>query len=203
MQLPTLETENVVLDSLLKDNGLIIPTYATLIHELKQVFGTTFFDPKRFLNQYSNIDELIYNYALSGTYMVVWNKKSGNPVGIIGYRLEYGSEQRPEVVSFDIMFIKEAWGTMIPLESCQSLINYMFKKLRIQRIEAFVTQGSFFRNDIYEKLDFKCEGEARNSIQINGKWTSQKLFGLLKADFNNSKRKRNSKQPIFKSKVLV
>jgi ribosomal-protein-alanine N-acetyltransferase len=62
------------------------------------------------------------------------------------------------------------------------LIPYIFKTLKLHRIEAACLPDNEASIRLLEKTGFQYEGLARNYLYINGRWQDHKLYALLRSD---------------------
>ena len=67
-------------------------------------------------------------------------------------------------------------------ESMRSIIPYIFKNLKIHRIQAFTLDNNTSSRNLLEKLNFKNEGVLRKAMKINNVWEDHLLFALLNSD---------------------
>ena len=67
-------------------------------------------------------------------------------------------------------------------ESMRSIIPYIFKNLKINRIQAFTLNDNISSRNLLEKLNFKKEGVLREAMKINNVWEDHILYALLNSD---------------------
>ena len=67
-------------------------------------------------------------------------------------------------------------------ESMRSIIPYIFKNLKINRIQAFTLNNNISSRKLLEKLNFKNEGVLREAMKINNVWEDHILYALLNSD---------------------
>ena len=67
-------------------------------------------------------------------------------------------------------------------ESMRSIIPYIFRNLKINRIQAFTLDNNFNSRNLLEKLNFKNEGVLRKAMKINNVWEDHILYALLNSD---------------------
>ena len=67
-------------------------------------------------------------------------------------------------------------------ESMRSIIPYIFKNLKINRIQAFTLNNNISSRNLLEKMNFKNEGVLREAMKINNVWEDHILYALLNSD---------------------
>ena len=67
-------------------------------------------------------------------------------------------------------------------ESMRSIIPYIFKNLKINRIQALTLENNFSSRKLLEKIGFKNEGVLRKAMKINNIWEDHILYALLNND---------------------
>ncbi|MDD3284536.1 MAG: GNAT family protein [Patescibacteria group bacterium] len=110
----------------------------------------------------------------------IQDKKSGKIIGGIGLD-EINQKNKSAVLGYWLG--KKYWGNKIMTEATKLIINYAFKNLKLQRIQATVMHPNIVSMKVLEKNGFKCEGILRKKILKNNKWMDIHVFGLLKNEF--------------------
>lgn len=75
------------------------------------------------------------------------------------------------------------WNQGIMTEALNTIIEYGFTALEVNRIEAEVMPGNKASIQVLQKCDFKKEGLLRDWSLINGQPTDMFMFSLLKTDW--------------------
>jgi ribosomal-protein-alanine N-acetyltransferase len=65
----------------------------------------------------------------------------------------------------------------------ETVIDFGFNSLEINRIEAEVMQGNIVSEKVLEKSGFKNEGVLRQWMYWNGNYYDMTMFSLLKKDY--------------------
>jgi len=80
---------------------------------------------------------------------------------------------------------KEYWGKGYMTEAVQAMLNFGFKHLGLERIEA----GCFTRNTasrrVLEKVGFKYEGCARHKYFKDGEFLDEYRFAILRQEYSH------------------
>ena len=77
---------------------------------------------------------------------------------------------------------ERAAGKGMMLAALQAAIPYIFRTLRLHRIEAACIPDNNRSLRLLEKANFKYEGYLRDYLKINGKWRDHHLYALLDTD---------------------
>ncbi|MGA0544754.1 GNAT family N-acetyltransferase [Brevundimonas sp. VNH65] len=64
----------------------------------------------------------------------------------------------------------------------RAVAGHAFDRLKLHRLEASCLPTNAASRRVLEKAGFRCEGEARAYLKINGQWADHLLFGLLSED---------------------
>ena len=73
-----------------------------------------------------------------------------------------------------------------------AFLDYLFSYDCVHRIHGFIWEGNFASRKLCEKLGFKFEGTNLEARKKNGKYYNVWNFGLLKSDWLNNNKERNS-----------
>jgi RimJ/RimL family protein N-acetyltransferase len=79
------------------------------------------------------------------------------------------------------------WGKGYMQETLTAVINYVFEKLNLHRIEADVDPRNSASIRAVERLGFQREGYLRERWQVNGEIQDALFYGLIKPDWNSAK----------------
>lgn len=77
----------------------------------------------------------------------------------------------------------EYWNKGFITEATKEIIRYGFEKLELNRIEGRCNDINTSSARVMEKLGMKQEGVLREQLKIKGKFMSQKLYSILKSDY--------------------
>lgn len=77
------------------------------------------------------------------------------------------------------------WGQGIMSEAAGAVIRYGFEDLDLNRIEGRCNVGNGGSERVLQKLGMSFEGILRKQLRIKGHHTDQKMYAILKSDFQN------------------
>lgn len=80
---------------------------------------------------------------------------------------------------------QEFWGKGIVPEACQPLVEYGFKELGLERIEATVYPENRGSVRVLEKLGMQLEGVLRNHVIREGRCRNRLIYSLLRNEWKN------------------
>lgn len=101
-------------------------------------------------------------------------------IGTIGFN--NFSKQHRANIGFDLQ--SEFWNKGYLTEVLKAVVEFGYKKLEINRIEAEVMLGNIASEKVLAKIGFKKEGVLREWMHWNDKYYDMTMFSLLKSDFN-------------------
>lgn len=78
---------------------------------------------------------------------------------------------------------REFWGKGLATEAYILLLEYAFKELNLNRVEAFVLENNVASIKMHEKVGYKKEGVLRQRVYKNGLYQNQIILSLLKDEF--------------------
>lgn len=182
MNVETLTTERLILKKLCKQdlNDYIdwrsqkeyynfIPNNLKTKKELKQRF-------KKLIKEYRNKKEPLLMW---GIYQKETNKLIGSVTiedwSISNKYCELGWGLNPQYQNNGYAY-----------EANTEIINYIFKKLNMNRISAYVWEGNIASKKLAEKLGFTHEGTDRKARFKNNKFLDVYCFGLLKDEWKQN-----------------
>lgn len=82
---------------------------------------------------------------------------------------------------------KNEWGKGYGKEVVESLVNYCFTDLGLNRIVAEIFSINERSIKIFEDLGFKREGTLRNSVLKNGQYVDEYIYARLNSDYCGEK----------------
>ncbi len=106
-------------------------------------------------------------------------KESGKLIGIvelINYKKEFHS------LEFHYMLLPKHHSKGIMTEALLRIIDFIFKKTDINRIEAFCLKSNRASGKVLEKAGMHLEGIMRDKIFLNNEYVDLKSFSILKSD---------------------
>lgn len=107
-------------------------------------------------------------------------KGQKNIIGTIGFN-NFTKQHRANI-GYDLQ--PEYWNKGYITEALKTVINFGFRQLEINRIEAEVMQGNIISEKVLEKLNFKSEGVLREWMFWNERHYDMTMFSLLKTDYD-------------------
>jgi len=111
---------------------------------------------------------------------VVVDKNSGELLGTVGLHAFSMRSKRAEAGAW---IAKEYWGKGYAKEALTLLINYGFKKLKLNRIEGVCFDFNKRSRRLQESLGFKLEGVLREHSVYKGKFANDCFYSLLKKEW--------------------
>jgi len=78
---------------------------------------------------------------------------------------------------------KKYWGQGLMSEALQLILNFGFKKLRLERIHAGVMHPNKPSLKVLKKAGFKYEGRHRREFLRHGKWLDALMHSLLRDEY--------------------
>lgn len=107
-------------------------------------------------------------------------KGQKNIIGTVGFN-NFAKQHRANI-GYDLQ--TEYWNNGYITEALKTVIDFGFRKLEINRIEAEVMQGNIVSEKVLEKLNFKNEGVLREWMFWNERHYDMTMFSLLKTDYD-------------------
>jgi ribosomal-protein-alanine N-acetyltransferase len=131
-------------------------------------------ETKREIDYWRNI--FYYN---DGIYFAIATKKENKMIGSIGFTGHNRYNSRIEI-SYDLA--KEYWRQGITKKSINTLIEYGFNTIGVNRIEAFTSVENLPSVKLLLSCNFSLEGTLRKHRFHKGEYLDVFSFGLLKSD---------------------
>jgi len=105
--------------------------------------------------------------------------ESNEIIGSCGYNsLDF--ENAKAEIGYDIA--KSFWGRGYASEAINSLLDYAFSSLKMNRIEAKVVPENLNSIKLLQKLNFTFEGTLRQSERVDGKFNDLSIYSKLMSD---------------------
>lgn len=105
--------------------------------------------------------------------------KSYEIIGTCGFNFIDFENSKAEI-GYDIA--KDYWGMGYAPEGIRALLNYAFKTLELNRIEAKVEPENVNSIKVLQKLNFTFEGTLRQYEKSKGNFIDINIYSLLKTD---------------------
>jgi ribosomal-protein-alanine N-acetyltransferase len=80
-------------------------------------------------------------------------------------------------------FARNAWGSGYASESLPRLVDYAFKQMELNRLEAVIDPRNAASARVLERLGFQYEGRQRERYIVRGETSDAGLYGLLRRDW--------------------
>jgi ribosomal-protein-alanine N-acetyltransferase len=176
--LPTLETERLILRRMTLDDARAVFAYASDPDVTRYVIWNmhrTIEDSKRFLR--SLVEG--YENAEAADWGIVCkeNGKFIGGCGIVGWSPEHARAELGYVLS------REYWGRDLMPEAVRAMIRFGFERMGLNRIEARCIAENAASARVMEKVGMSHEGTLRQREFIKGAYRDIKLYAILKSEY--------------------
>ncbi len=101
---------------------------------------------------------------------------------VIGEIAVLSYEEKDQISVIGFLIIPEYQNQGYAYEAIDTFIDFLFRKKNRNRIEAMVNGDNYISVRLLEKLNFKREGQIRQSVYKNDAWIDSYIYGLLKSD---------------------
>ncbi|MFC5700376.1 GNAT family N-acetyltransferase [Cohnella faecalis] len=175
---PVLETERLILRRLQPADANEYFHFASdplIATHTMWSFHETVEDTKAYLDKLENKYEQKTAY-----HWAIHNKQNRLVVGRTGFiRFDHTHD------STEIGFVvsREYWKQGIMTEATRAIIEYGFEELGVNRIESRCNEDNIGSERVMQKLDMNFEGILREQLKIKGEYVNQKMYAILKRDF--------------------
>jgi [ribosomal protein S5]-alanine N-acetyltransferase len=106
-------------------------------------------------------------------------KSDNKLIGTCGFVSSFPANKRAEI-SFAIR--KDCWGRGYATEAVKKTIEFGFKEIKYNRIEAFCDVENKASSRVMEKCGMKPEGVLRQYAHLKGKFRDMKCYAILAED---------------------
>ena len=152
----------------------------------KELFTYLSSNPKKEMSEYEiSLKSIISGYNSKNMSSKIWaielmtNKKVIGSVSVESVNDRHNSCEIGWALN--VLYQKQGYA----LESVNALINELFEKYKINRIEAQIWKGNESSIRLAEKLKFSHEGTLREARLKDGKYSDLMVYALLQKDFKN------------------
>lgn len=176
-QLPTLETERLILRPLRMSDARDLFAYARDPQVSRHVLWETH-ESLRDSRQFLRGAIRQYRQGLPGSFAITL-KGSGRMIGTIGFmwvNREYSSAE----VGYSLS--REYWNQGIMTEALRRVISFGFQELRLNRIEAQHEVDNPASGRVMAHAGMQYEGVLRQRIKNKGKFVDVALYAILRGD---------------------
>ncbi|MFC5528310.1 GNAT family N-acetyltransferase [Cohnella yongneupensis] len=124
------------------------------------------------------INEKYNNHAAFHWGIVI--KEKNKIIGRTGF---VSIDKYHERVEIGFALSSDYWNMGIVTEATKPLIGYGFDVLELNRIEARCNTENRGSERVMIKLGMKFEGIFREQLKVNGKYTDQKIYSILRKEY--------------------
>jgi RimJ/RimL family protein N-acetyltransferase len=121
----------------------------------------------------------------------IYHKQEKRPIGVVG--LDEINWVSRNANLFALIGEPDHWGKGIAGEACALVIKYGFTELNLHKIDAGIFSPNKRSLRAAEKLGFEKEAIIKEEIYIDGKYHDNHKFSLLKRDWFQLKKEKQSK----------
>lgn len=178
MQLPTLETDRLILRKVRKSDAEDFFAYAKDPEVAKHVLWhahKTVKDTKRQIK----ILMRQYRHGDPSSFAII-DKASGKMIGTIGYMWVSAVDCSAEI---GYSLCREFWNKGLMTEALKEVIRFSFEILMLNRLEAQHGTDNPASGRVMEKCGMKKEGILRQRLINKGRLTDIALYSILKEEY--------------------
>jgi ribosomal-protein-alanine N-acetyltransferase len=176
--LPTLETERLILRKMTPDDAEAVFAYASDPEVSRYTLWEThrsIEDSRAFLEltlgKYEGGEEPDWGVVYKGDHRFV------GACGLVNWEIEHARVEVGFVLS------REYWGRGLMPEVVRALIRFGFDTMNVNRIEARCIVENTASARVMEKVGMAYEGTLRQREYIKGAYRDMKLYAILKEEF--------------------
>ena len=176
--LPTLETERLILRKMTLDDAEAVFAYASDPEVTRYVIWDThraIEDSKRFLHtvveRYENAEAADWGIVYKG------NGRFIGGCGIVQWNSDHARAEMGYVLS------REHWGRGLIPEAVRAMITFGFERMSLNRIEARCMTENVASARVMEKARMIYEGTFQQREYIKGAYRDIKLYAILKSEY--------------------
>lgn len=134
-------------------------------------------EPHRNINE--TIKTLNERFINNPMFFAIELKSEDRCIGCIDLRLDKENKK----ASFGYMVNREYWNNGFMTESLESILDLIFNKLKLNRVESTHYVGNEGSGRVMEKCGMKYEGTSPQELIIKGKFVDVVHYGLLYNDY--------------------
>ncbi len=177
-ELPTLETERLLLRKMSLDDAEAVLAYASDPEVTRYVIWETHRsreDSESFLRSvvgsYENAEEATWGIVYKG------DRRFVGGCGIVGWDPDHARAEMGYVLS------REYWGRGLMPEAVRAMIRFGFERMGLNRIEARCIAENAASARVMEKAGMAYEGTLRQREFIKGAYRDMKVYSILRSEF--------------------
>ena len=175
--LPTLETERLILRKITMEDSADIHRYASNPDVSKYVF----WEAHNSLGATEDYIGFILDLYANGK-LAPWgiqNKEDGKLIGTVDF-VNWQPQHRTAEIGYALS--KEYWGRGMATEATKELIKFGFNSMDLVRIQAKCLVENAGSERVMEKAGMAFEGILRKFIFIKGSHYDVKMYSIIKED---------------------
>jgi ribosomal-protein-alanine N-acetyltransferase len=182
--LPTLETDRLILRKMILDDAEAIFAYASD----PEVSRYTLWDTHRTIEDSRAFLRLVLDKYESGgepDWGILY-KGDHRFVGTCGFASWEAGHARAEL---GYVIHREYWGQGLVPEAVRAMISFGFERMGLNRIEARCIAENAASVRVMEKAGMTYEGTLRQREFIKGAYRDMKLYSILRSEFSKGSRR--------------
>jgi len=114
-----------------------------------------------------------------------WMVTSRDDDGVIGTCTLFRIDPRHRHAEIGYALRSDHWGRGIAGEAVALMLDWAFRRLDLQRVEADIDPRNEGSRQLLARLGFSSEGVMRQRFFVGDEATDSEIFGLLAADWHN------------------
>ena len=123
-----------------------------------------------------------YSYNQASEWCITL-KKTGKVIGTCGF---VGWIPKHHTAEIGYSLARRFWNQGLTTEAIRKVIEYGFRKIKLNRIEARCQLDNLASERVMQKVGMKFEGIQREIMFVKEKFRSLKVYSILVSDYENS-----------------
>jgi [ribosomal protein S5]-alanine N-acetyltransferase len=155
------------------------------IHALHSIPETDQYNTMGIPNNINDTNIIIENWLTKienkeALIFKIVDKNTNQFIGLLGANMHRSKLQSGEIwYKLD----KHFWHNGFATEAVNALLQYLFTKLNMHRVEAACSVQNIASVKVLEKVGMHLEGRTRQKLPIGGLWHDSFLYAILQSDF--------------------
>jgi ribosomal-protein-alanine N-acetyltransferase len=129
-----------------------------------------------------------YREGMADPYAITLTPDLANPVGACGC---FWTSQPNKVMELGYWIAEPYWGRGLAVEASRAVLDFAFRELKPERMQARVIAGNDPSRRVLEKLRFWYEGTLRQVLLRRGNQEDVMLYSLLRTEWHEA-----AEQPV-------
>jgi RimJ/RimL family protein N-acetyltransferase len=134
-------------------------------------------DTTAFVRDYA---QLRYREGAAEPYAITLTPDLANPVGACGC---FWSSQPNKTMELGYWIAEPFWGRGLAAEACRAVLEYAWREIKPERIQARVIAGNTASVRVLEKLGFQYEGTLRRALLRRGNQEDVMIYAVLREEW--------------------